>query len=288
MTNPVHIAITGGSGFIGTEMLRYFTNRNYKVTAYVRVIPEKQIKNVIYVAFNLLDEKIGGMPHHLDEFIHLAYVSHDQNINSENINLNFCKWLITESEKRKFRVTYVSSFSAHPEALSHYGKSKLACEKLFDLSSSLILKPGLVIGNGGLFARIKKEVLNSKFIFLPDGGQQKLQIIDVHDLCRVVEEGIVQKRHGLFWLAHHEVITLKEIEMQIAQSEGKTPRFINIPLGFVLAISKMINLLGIKLSISVESMLGLKSLKTFDTKEPLKKLNIQLLSFKEALNKCHE
>ncbi len=288
MTNQAHIAITGASGFIGTEMLHYFLNRNYKVTAYVRVIPKEQLKNVIYVAFNLLDEKIGGIPDDLNEFLHLAYVSHDENANSETINLNFCKWLKAESEKRKFRVTYVSSFSAHENALSYYGKSKLACEKLFDLNSSLVLKPGLVIGNGGLFARIKKEVLKSKFIFLPDGGQQKLQIIDVHDLCRVVEEGIVHKTAGLFWLAHPEVITLKDIEMQIAQSKGKTPRFINVPLGFILGISKMVNLLGIKLSISVESILGLKSLRTFDTNESIQKLNIQPLSFKEALNKYHE
>lgn len=70
----------------------------------------------------------------------------DQNKNADKINIDGTKKLVEFCRKKNIKPLFFSSFSAHKEAISHYGKTKLELEKLFDISKDVILKPGFVLG----------------------------------------------------------------------------------------------------------------------------------------------
>jgi nucleoside-diphosphate-sugar epimerase len=82
------------------------------------------------------------------------------------------------------------------QAVSEYGKTKLAIEKMLDPRKDLILKPGLVLGHGGLFGSILRMIRSLPILPLVDGGSQPLQAVDIEDLAKCVEVGIHQ---GYFW-----------------------------------------------------------------------------------------
>jgi len=52
---------------------------------------------------------------------------------------------------------FISSSSAHASAVSDYGRSKLAVQDYMMAHGHAVARPGLVIGAGGLFARLSEK-----------------------------------------------------------------------------------------------------------------------------------
>ena len=115
----------------------------------------------------------------MDVVVHLAY---DR---KAGIELN------VEGVKRVFaaaaaagvsRQIFVSSYSARPDALSEYGRLKYLLETFFLERGQTIVRPGLVIGNGGLFGRNMEQILHTPLMPLLNAGSDLLPVVAVEDL----------------------------------------------------------------------------------------------------------
>jgi nucleoside-diphosphate-sugar epimerase len=280
------IIITGANGFIGTYLVNYLSEAGFNVTGFVETLPSDPIKGVNYKKF-LLDEYMDE-----DEFkdtdclIHCAYVKHTDNKNSMLININGTKKLIDISRKYSIKkVVFFSSLSAHENAKSAYGTSKLQLESLFDLNHDLVLKPGLVLGKGGLFNSIFDIIKKSKFIPMIDGGNQKMQFIYIDDLAKCIKQAIETDISGMFPLAYHEPVLMKTLYREISEGLKKNCYFVYFPYFLAHILFTLIDLLHIPLSLSKENLLGLKNVYYIDVNETLKKFDIKPLSFKESVKR---
>lgn len=277
------IIITGANGFIGEHLVHYFFENGWRVKALVRNFPKEVVRDVEYVTYDLENTPDESVFDSVDYLVHCAYLRFDQNKNSDEINISGTKKIVEICRKKNIKPLFLSSFSAHPDAESHYGKTKLACEKLFDLTKDVVLKPGLVIGKKGLAAELINTINRSTLLPLIGGGTQPVQTIHVDDLCLIIEYAFEREKVGLYHVAEPKAITMKIFYQEIAKQLDQKIRFIPFPLSLFYFICKMAEAVGLKLPVSSESVLGLKHLIKFETKHDLEKLEITLKNYSESI-----
>lgn len=278
------IAITGASGFIGKSFVNYFSSKGWNVKALQRQ-PGIAKSTINYFAYELpgnFDKKaLDGV----DVLIHCAVQHYNPaNKNADAINREGAQKLINICKETGTKIIFLSTLSAHEKATSHYGKNKLELESLFDSKKDLVLKLGLVVGDtGGLFNTIFESIKKTPIVPLVDGGNQPMQTIAIDDLCKVIESGIENKISGNYKIAEPNSFPMKDLYSVIAQQIGKTPKFIPVPSFVLLTACRIGEMLGVKLPVSSESVLGLKQLRSFDTAADLKKFDLKVKSFKETV-----
>jgi nucleoside-diphosphate-sugar epimerase len=281
--NKPTIIITGANGFIGEYLVNSFFRKGWKVKAFVHSVPKNRLEGVEYIEYDLEKSPNANDFTSVDYLVHCAYLRFENNKNSNEINLRGTKILIGLCRKNNIKSLFISSFSAHKDAVSHYGKTKMECEIEFDLSKDIILRPGLVIGKKGLAAEIIGRIKNSIYFPLIGGGSQPIQTIYIDDLYLVIESALEKKLNGLFYVAETEAISMKMFYEEIACLLNKKLIFIPFPLSFLFFICKVFETFGIKLPVSSESVLGLKHLVKFDTTNDLNKLGITIKNYRESL-----
>ena len=282
MVKPT-IVITGANGFIGEELVHYFFENGWHVKALVRNVPKEIVRDVEYIEYDLNripDETIFDS---VDYLVHAAYMRYDKSNNADLINVEGTKIIVNICRKKNIKPLFLSSFSAHKYTESHYGRTKLECEKLFDISTDVVLKPGLVIGKKGLASELVKTINNSSFFPLIGGGDQPLQTIHVDDLCLIIEQVFERNVTGLYHVAEVEAISMKQFYQEIAIQLKKKITFIPFPLPLLFFICKIAEAIGMHVPVSSESVLGLKQLIEFDTKADLGKLDVTLKNYSESI-----
>ena len=282
MNNPT-IIITGANGFIGQELVKYFLDKNWNVKAFVRSIPENKVKGLLYIVYNLTERPDEKAFESADFLVHCAYLRFEQNKDADTINLTGTKSLIDLCRKNNVKPLFLSSFSAHERAQSHYGKTKLAAEKLFDLSKEVVLKPGFVIGKKGMASELINTLRKSRFFPLIGGGKQPLQTIYIDDLCLIIETCFFKNLSGIFYVADSQAITMKIFYKEISKQLNKKTIFIPFSLRLIYHLFSLTERLGLKMPVYSESVVGLKNLVSFETKRDLEKIGISLKNYCESL-----
>jgi len=255
------IVITGANGFIGSRLCEVFAEQNWNVYAGVRNPKNSRLKNHDGVqlfqwnvpkAMNWPDEKI-------DVCLHLAYAM-TANEKSEAVSINYNGTRTAYRNAMKSgcdNQVFVSSCSAHENAQSFYGKSKYRLEQKFDIKRHLVLRPGFVVGPGGLFERMVKTVNSAPLLPVFDGGEQLLQIIHLEDLCRIIFELVSEKATGREVIAHPRALKFKNFQTMLLKRKKSS---LNLPSTPVLWMTQSAEMIGMKLPVTSENLKGLRGM----------------------------
>ncbi len=281
------VAITGSNGFIGSSLLELFLNKGWKIKALQRNIPEgaDNDENIEYINYSLNTSVDKEALKNVNLFVHCAYQAYNhKNKNAEEINLTGTKDLLNICRELNIKMVFLSTLSAHNEALSIYGKSKLEIENIFDFNKDFILKLGLVIGKkGGLFMNIAETIKKSKYIPLIAKGVQPIQTVNISDVFEIIIKSYENDISGNYKIAEEIAISMKDLYNAISDHYSFKRKFISLPYGFTYFMMKLIEAIGINLSVSSESLLGLKQLKAFDTEKDLNTFNIKLKTYEVSI-----
>jgi nucleoside-diphosphate-sugar epimerase len=182
---------------------------------------------------------------------------------------------------------FVSSLSAHDGAVSLYGRTKLQVERLFSSSTDAVLKPGTIIGQGGVFWRTREMLrrLPAVPLFYADHG---LQTIWVGDVCKADLAMLERPLCGVRILAHPETTPLRDFYCRIAELDSRRPIFVPFPGGLAIQLTSIAERIGLHLPIHSDNLLGMKHIRWFDPERDLEQLGIRPLSFQESLACLHE
>lgn len=277
---PKIIALTGANGFIGKAFLKALVEKNYQVKALVRKVPDDKFEGVAYHLYRLEDDLDKTLFEDVDICIHLAFQFEKQERNGIDVNI------FAVENLKKLNLTqyvFVSSFAAaSPVTDSYYGKSKLAVEVFF--KDELIIRPALVLGNGGLFGRLQTQLTKTKFVPLLNGGKQIIQTILLEDL---VESGIFlieRQAKGIYHIAHSEKVFYKNFILKIAQKLQKDIFFIPIPVLIMKIIVAFFQLFP-KPPINNDNLTGLLTSKYIDTTSEQNMMPQKWHSFEESLER---
>lgn len=272
------IAITGATGLLGRALCLHFAAAGWAVRALARrEDPALSARGIRTFRCDLPDTLDQSALEGCDALIHAAYTTrHRSLVEARRTNeAGTIRILETAHRLRVGRFVFISSLSAHPQARSYYGQSKLRLESFLDLSRDLAIRPGLVLSNdGGLFSRIAHSIRRSPVIPLFGGGRQPVQTVHIDDCCSAIARAIDLRGGltGILSVAEPDPITFRHLLSLTADRLGRNPRFLSIPIPPALAALRFAESFGLHLPASSDNLLGLLSLRAADTRPDLQRL----------------
>lgn len=230
----MNVNITGASGFVGTNLIRYLTNLKINVKPLSRSI----LHDTLFFSKG-------------DVVVHLAGKAHDLKETSNpdeyyKVNFELTKKIydtFLKSEAEMF--IFISSVKAAADVVdgvlteemkaspqTHYGKSKLMAEEyiqkqiLPEGKLYYILRPCMIHGPGN------KGNLNLLYKFIQKGVpyplgafENKRSFLSVENLCFVIANLIKKKiSSGIYQVADDDALSTNEIVSILAEAEGKKAR----------------------------------------------------------------
>lgn len=252
----MRILITGASGFIGSHLVRHAASQGHEVIGLSRSGQVAGAAACFRWAFG--EPLPEGLPGGIHCAVHLA---HDFS-GPEGALLTVAATLGALGELRGKgvpRQLVYSSYSAGPYAVSLYGRAKYAIEcGVRDAADITVMRPGLVLGDGGLYGRIRKFARIFPVVPLPDGGRDAVPVIDIERLCAETLAAAVAPacppELNLFEAAPR---TLRQLVEAAAAEAGKRPHILPIPAGAVLAALKTAGWLHLPLPVNADNLKGL-------------------------------
>ncbi|HEY0132145.1 MAG TPA: NAD-dependent epimerase/dehydratase family protein [Allosphingosinicella sp.] len=182
------LAVTGGTGFVGSHLLRMALGEGYDVRALTRgwKPPEDEIAWVdgaLDRPETLLKLCIGA-----DAVIHVAGAINAQGrAGFEAVNVAGTAAMIDAARKAGVRrFVHISSLAAREPQLSAYGWSKARSERLVAASGLdwTIVRPPAIYGPGDRETLDLFKMARRGLVALPPGG--RFSVIHVEDLCRLI------------------------------------------------------------------------------------------------------
>ncbi|MFN8277519.1 MAG: NAD-dependent epimerase/dehydratase family protein [Chitinophagales bacterium] len=272
----MHIAITGANGFIGNRLCHYLEQQGHEVQRWQR----KAASGAVF--YDLTSTKMPSLEG-IEMLIHTAFEPFDsRHPQSFEHNVEATRQLFRHCQNHRVKFVFLSSMSAHPEALSKYGKHKwLLQQELGD--AAVVIRPGLVIGEAGLFQRISNAVDRLPVQLLIAGGLQPLQVVAVQELVAAIEKISLKADSGVYTVANSKVYSMRDFITQVGAWKGKKVRFFSVSYPVVFALLRVIEALPFQVGITNENLLGLKQLRAEPTASTLNLFNIKLSSLEEIL-----
>lgn len=249
------VLVTGGGGFIGSSLLRGFDARGWRaIGCGPRRPPANRFEWRAYDLGwrQLPDELFAGA----GVLVHAAYAKRDYERNVAGTLL-----LCDRAARCGMRVVFLSSLAAHSKALSSYGKQKYELERRLDARGALVVRPGLVIGDGGLFGAMCAYLRGHRAIPLIDGGTQPLQTVYIDDLVDALCAAAERNDCGTFTVAERDPVSYRDFYAALAQRMHARARFVAIPFWAADLAVRAAGAMRVALPIDRDNLLGLRAMR---------------------------
>ena len=251
--------IFGGSGQIGSFLIRKLTKNNLKVTVVTRNIHQKGLKiktqaNAGYIDIveaNIFEEeKIEKLFREADYCINLVGILYEKKRGNtfDNIHTIFPTLLSKLCKKHNLKkFIHISALGINEAIDSKYAISKLKGEKnIFEnFSKSIILRPSVVFSNADNFSTQFMTLLSRLPIFpLYYSGKTKFMPIHCSDLTDVIYHIISKDSDSqIIECIGPETLTFKEIIETLLKLINKKRLLVPLPLTIAKLSAKFFQLL---------------------------------------------
>jgi nucleoside-diphosphate-sugar epimerase len=280
------VGITGATGFVGSAMGREFHRRGYVVVAIGRQPPGQAPWAAGFRRFDLELETSDGLLAGIDVLIHAAYIKHSPGRPTVPLNAQAARRLIEAADEVGVRRRiFLSSLSARTGARSEYGRQKRAIEQLFCTERDTVVRAGLVLGHGGLFAAMRDHIMAKRPIPLVDGGHQPVQTVHVDDLVQAVGVAVERELSGCLVVAERVPVPYKDFYRALGASLGVVPRFLPVPLAALDLLVRLGEFAGIPMPITRDNLLGLSAMEFVPSEGDLARLGIEVSDYRESLRR---
>jgi nucleoside-diphosphate-sugar epimerase len=244
----VTVLITGGNGFVGSHLASWFRARGYEVTIGTRN-PTGPGEMFLRLGRPFDVEQVQKC----DIVVHAAHDFHSQD---DTVNGTLEVFRAAQSRARQ---VFVSSYSARPDALSEYGRTKYKLERVFLQQGQQVIRPGLVIGNGGMFARNARTVLVLPLVPVINGGSDEVPVIAIADAVEGIGRIVKSQQPGEWNLFYPQMPQMKCIIRTIAQCAGVRRLLVPVPEGIALAAIRILSMMSIPLPFDPDNVRSIQA-----------------------------
>lgn len=284
MSEPRKIAITGATGFLGGALVKHFLQQGDEIIALVRTIPQTQLPKVTYVQFELVDGSCTQHSIEAEVLIHAAYVPVTSSKNAFDQNTKGTTQLLKLFSPATKKI-FISSISADAASPAIYGQQKAAIENMFIAAYGAAIRPGLILGNGGLFANMSTYLKTKRNIPIFNGGKQPLQTVFVNDLVLAIDQVIKKNLKGVFTFCEHTPVAYREFYSELCTQLQVVPRFISLPFWFADFMVACAKITGITLPINKDNLQGLKLKTAKNSQDDIEKIGVVPGNYKENITR---
>jgi nucleoside-diphosphate-sugar epimerase len=252
------VLITGASGYLGTLFAGAFDDANFEVVAASR--NESRGRQESWRKFALGEPVSPELLRGVDVLIHSAWdLSNSNASDAWQRNVVGSRRLLDAAyESGISKVVFVSSMSAFEGTRQSYGLMKLAVERTTLDHHFVVVRPGLVYGEGagGMAATMEKVAglpLWPKFsragLFMAHGD-------DVARALVTIVNQFPEFRGKILGLANDKRVDLTQLLTALSRTHQPRPT-VPVPAGAVMFALRAAEKLGVKLPFRSDSLLGL-------------------------------
>ena len=250
--------IFGGSGQIGSFLIRKLTKNNIKVTVVTRNIHQKGLKiktqgNAGFIEIKEVEifeeNKIERLFSEADYCVNLIGILYEKKKGNtfKNIHTIFPSLLAKLCKKHNLkRFVHISALGINDAIDSQYAKSKLEGENniLSNFSKSTILRPSVVFSNSDNFSTQFMTLLRRlPFFPLYYSGKTKFMPIHATDLTDVIYHVLSNKTETqVIECVGPEILTFKEILQILLDLINKKRLLLPMPLSIAKFSAKLFQL----------------------------------------------
>ena len=251
--------IFGGTGQIGTSLIRKLVKNNYKVTVVTRNLHQKGnfVKTqanagyIDIVEANPFDEEVlNKLFQKADICINLVGILHESGKNNtfKNIHTNFPDVLSKLANLHNLeQFIHVSALGIDEAETSVYAKSKVEGEKKIkeNFPRALILRPSIVYSVDDNFTTLFMTLINRLPIFpIYYNGATKFMPIHCSDLTDIIQHSIEKEINSkIVQCVGPETLTFKELVQTLMNLIDKKRLLIPMPLFFAKIIASAMEIL---------------------------------------------
>ncbi len=255
------VLVTGAGGFIGGKLGPALAAKGMRVVG-CSLDDEPRPGYAAMHAVTLADSLDPVLAaERFDAVVHLAnHVGPDEyRINVEGTT----RWLEQAEAHGVGLQIFMSSLSAKEGALSDYGRAKYALEKPVLDRNGVVLRLGVVVGNGGMFARMKESLRRAPVVPLLDGGRSRVNVLGVDTLCNMIRDCIAAGGgdwRGRVWHAQQPGShSLREMMEAIRRHYGYRTLMVPVPTLPILWLLQALEAVGIRsLPVTSTNIKGLR------------------------------
>ncbi|HVJ64077.1 MAG TPA: GMC family oxidoreductase [Bdellovibrionota bacterium] len=204
-TRPLRLAITGGTGFIGSVFLRQYAQNYAEIKSLQRSdsgsLPNLQVVRGDLAASAALGELVGSA----DVLLHMAFdATYGDNRGAARTLIESCrksgvKGIVYLSSAAVYgtedRDVVINENTPYTESRDPYASEKKYLESLFAAAAAegirvIILQPSIVYGGSGGWDRASEAAAHAKRWILPYGGEGLCNAVHVDDVASAIESAV--------------------------------------------------------------------------------------------------
>ena len=261
MEAPQRVFVTGGSGFVGTNVLERLVADDIQVSTLARdgnVSVDSPLVSVTKGGLFDADALRGAMDG-CDAVIHLVGIIFEKpgdGVTFERIHVEGTRAVLEAMAATGVkRLVHMSALGARPDAVSKYHRTKFAAEELVRQSdvSWTIFRPSMIHGPRGDFMRQAAGWARGKavpFIFMPYfgkgvtgfGGSGRIQPVYVKDVASAFVEAVGNpKAFGrVYNLCGPDVMTWPQMHHVISKTvRGRKKAAVPVPAWYAKLLAKV-------------------------------------------------
>jgi nucleoside-diphosphate-sugar epimerase len=249
------VLITGVNGFIANNLAKFLNEKKIEVygTSSRDIANSNCIKTfILKIGDDFSIENID-----FDWIIHCVY---DKNMSIEENTESTISWAKELKSRGIKNQLFISSISAISGNDSEYSLIKQKTEQCFLANDMNVIRPGLVVGDGGLFKQMIKKVISFPTMPLVNGGNSDVKLIGINDLIftinNILDGTLADKEINIFY---KNKFILKDVLKGISKFYSKKIFFINIPFFIIFSMVKLLEILKINIGVTSQNIKGLVS-----------------------------
>jgi uncharacterized protein YbjT (DUF2867 family) len=245
------ILVTGGTGFVGSHLIRRMRHDGIPVRALVRH-PEKARElaglDVDLASGDVADkDSLERAAAGVERVVHLVgIIQEGPGATFQGVHVEGTRNLLQAAKKAGVRhFLYQSALGARPAAKSEYHRTKWQAEELVRASGIpfTILRPSLIYGPGDQFTlRLAEVIRQSPVLPVIGSGKAKVQPIYIDDVVSCIVKAVTSDAflNEIYEIGGPEQLTYEEVTRSIAESLGIKHPTVHIPLFFMLPMARVL------------------------------------------------
>jgi nucleoside-diphosphate-sugar epimerase len=254
------LLVTGVTGFVGSHIAAELGRRGHRVIgstsseAGLRIgIPGVERVFVL----KLQDQLDPAIAQSVDAVIHCAW---DLRPGTSAFNVTGTQRLVDAARRAgAVHQLFISSCSAHPAAVTEYGKTKLVVQESMLAGGHAVVRLGITIGHGGIYRRMSDTLARHRVVPLIDGGRGLVPIVAIADLDKALAAIVEGGRTGLFNLFNPELVPLRDLMFEMRRLAPHRAMLVPVPASALLAPLWLARKIGVKLPLDADNVRALRA-----------------------------
>ena len=234
------IFITGISGFLGCELAGFLSRNGFEIggcSSKFERPPELKDCCLAYQQHSFGETPQASWFSGYDAVVHCA-IQNESGSKQLNISSTLQLYSAANQANVPFQV-FVSSHSSRENSHSEYGATKYEIERYFIDRDQTVVRPGLIVGKGGLFQRNRDRAARYPLLFLPAAHTAPVFYVSLSDLLFSMKKILENKNRGEFNLFFPGKTMLGDFVLA-SRGENHFPKFVlSLPLCLLISSARL-------------------------------------------------